>query len=56
MKTNYYVKQLDEAVKFHKPEYNISMQVRGTNGESNYIPVPPKLFHVIRKWYKDNTN
>jgi hypothetical protein len=50
-KRNYYIDQLDRAIKEHDVNYPLKLKVSGTKDASHYITLPLKLFGIIKDWY-----
>lgn len=51
---NYYVEQIDRALKDHDPEYALTIQIKGTANKSNHLNCPPELLLKIKDWYSLN--
>lgn len=53
-KTNYYVNQIDKALKDHDHEHPLQIKISGTKGSSNYMTLPIELARYIKQWYQLN--
>ena len=55
-KQNYYVNQFDKALKNHDVNYNLTLKVYGTEGQSNNLKMPFELALLIKDWYYLNVD
>ena len=51
MKSNYYVGQIDKAIKDHDIKYPLSIKIVGSKNESHFFTLPVELCRIIKEWY-----
>lgn len=50
-KYNYYVEQIDQALKDHNPDFNLTIKIYGSANSSKHFTLPLELAQYIKNWY-----
>lgn len=50
-KTNYYVEQIDTAIKNHDIKYELQIKISGSKNNTKYMTLPLPLAQIIKEWY-----
>lgn len=50
-KSNYYVDEIDNALKDHDPEFPLTLKIYGSKNSSKALTLPFPLVRIIKEWY-----
>lgn len=53
-KYNFYLEQIEYALKEHDFDYYLKIKVSGSKNSSKYITLPLELANIIKEWYAVN--
>lgn len=53
-KRNYYIEQIDKALKYHNANYYLKIKISGTHDSSNYMSLPADLLITIKNYYYEH--